>query len=242
MRIFASKSEEYYDQPLDEFPLPIRALFRFVAIAIMVFSKPMWRWRVEDAEKLGPTDSKPGSVIICNHTSMAEVAVVFAYWRMHGRKLRLIMKSEFNHNAFVKWAFARAGAIPVERGKADLKSMRCAQHALQRGEDVFIFPEGTRIRSNDQPVTVHGGFAVMASMAKAPVVPMAVCGFRDITRDGSHLMRPVKCWLRIGDRLRLNDAPEGLKRSARSQWVEDRAVERMYALRDALRTEHPGRF
>ena len=242
MRIFASKTEEYYDAPLEEFPLPIRALFRIVAIAIMAFSKPMWRWRVEDAEKLPGPDAPTGSVIICNHTSMAEVAVVFAFWRMRGRRLRLIMKSEFNRNAFVRWAFARAGAIPVERGTADLKSLRCAQHALQRGEDVFIFPEGTRIRSEEQPVTVHGGFAIMAGMSKAPVVPMAVCGFRDITPDGARLMRPVRCWLRIGDAVEPGDAPAGLRRSARTQWVEDTAVQRMYALRDGLRRAHPGRF
>ena len=32
-----------------------------------------------------------------------------------------------------------------------------------------------------------------------------------------------------------------LKRRERTQWVEDAAIERMYAIRDALRREHPGR-
>ena len=242
MRIFISKTEDYYDRPLAEYPLTIRAVFRVVALILNAFSKLMWRWRIEDAEKLSGAAGGPGSVIICNHTSMAEVVVIFAYWRLSGRPLRLIMKSEFNKNPFVRWAFARAGAIPVERGTADLKSMRRAQHALQRGEDVFIFPEGTRVRSDDQDAPVHGGFALMASMAKADVVPMAVCGFRDITPDGKRLMRPKTCWLRAGDRVQLSDAPGGLKRSKRVEWVEGEAVRRMFAIRDALRAEHPGRF
>ena len=244
MRIFISKTEDYYDQPLSAYPATIRAVFYAVGLILNVFSKLMWRWRVEDADKLwrSAAGEGAGAVVICNHTSMAEVVALFAFWRLSGRPLRLIMKSEFNRNPLVRWAFARAGAIPVDRGTADLKSIRRAQHALQRGEDVLIFPEGTRMRSDDQPVEVHGGFALMASMAKADIVPMAVCGFRDITPPGKRLMRPMRCWLRVGDRVRLDDAPAGLKRSKRMQWAEDEAVRRMYALRDALRLEHPGRF
>ncbi len=55
-------------------------------------------------------------------------------------------------------------------------------------------------------------------------------------------MRPVTCWLAVGDALSAKDAPGGLKRRERAQWVEDEAVRRMYALRDELRTAHPGRF
>lgn len=240
MRIFASSTEDYYDRALSEYPLAIRALFRAVAWILLAFSKLMWRWRVEDAGKL-PSGGR-GSVIVCNHTSMAEVVPIFAFWRLSGRPLRLIMKSEFNRNPFVRWAFARAGAIPVERGTADMRSLRRAQHALQRGEDVLIFPEGTRVRSYDQSVEVHGGFAIMAQMGKAKVCPMAVCGFRDITPPGKRLMRPVRCWMRVGDPLDAAAAPDGLKRSERTRWVEDESIRRMYALRDALRAEHPGRF
>ena len=242
MRIFISKTEDYYDRPLAEYPATFRAVFYIVALILNAFSKLMWRWHIEDAGKLLSPNDGVGSVVICNHTSMAEVVVIFAYWRLSGRPLRLIMKFEFNKNPLVRWAFARAGAIPVERGTADLKSMRRAQHALQRGEDVFIFPEGTRVRSDNQDAPVHGGFALMASMAKTDIVPMAVCGFRDITPAGKHLMRPMPCWLRAGDRVPLDDAPSDLKRSKRVEWVEREAVRRMFVLRDALRSEHPGRF
>ena len=48
--------------------------------------------------------------------------------------------------------------------------------------------------------------------------------------------------MRAGEHVSFSDAPEGMKRRERSQWVEDLAVSRMYALRDQLRAEHPGRF
>ncbi len=235
-----SKPEDFYDRGMREFPLPSRILYSVVLAILYAFSKLMWRWSIRDAQKLVP-DSKKGAVIICNHTSMAEViAIVTHIWKT-GRRVRPIFKSEFNNTGIVKWAFSRAGGIPVERGTADLKSLRCAQHALQRGEDILIFPEGTRIRTDDQPVELHGGFAVIASMGKASIVPMAVCGFRDLTPKGSKFTRPLTCWMAAGDAVSFNDAPEGLKRREKSEWVEQRSIERMYALRDALQAEHPGR-
>lgn len=241
MRLFSATADEYYAHATWEYPLPIRAVFRFVALVLLVFSRVMWRARLEGAHALTASGST-GSVIICNHTSMAEVVAIWSSLRCAGRSPRPIAKSEFYQNSLVAWAFSRAGAIPVARGTADLKTVRAAQHALQRGEDILIFPEGTRVRTDDQPVTIHGGFALMASMGKAPVVPMAVCGFRDVTPAGKHLMRPVRCWMRAGEAVSAADAPSGLKRGERLQWVEDEAVRRMYALRDELRAEHPGRF
>ena len=54
-------------------------------------------------------------------------------------------------------------------------------------------------------------------------------------------MRPVKTWMRAGDRVSFDDAPADINRRARTDWVEHEAIERMYAIRDALRDEHPGR-
>lgn len=240
MQLFKCKHDDYYDHGMMEYPLPVR-IFYYVIIGILyVFSKVMWRWKVEDAEKL-IARGKTGSVIICNHTSMAEVVVIVVHIVTTHRRVRPIFKSEFSKNAIVEWFFSRVGAIPVARGTADMKAVRRAQHALQRGEDILIFPEGTRIRTDDQPVTVHGGFALMAQMGKADIAPMAVCGFCDVTPNGKHLMRPVTCWLRAGDPVGFADAPDTLKRKERLKWVEDEAVRRMYAVRDELRREHPGR-
>ena len=37
-------------------------------------------------------------------------------------------------------------------------------------------------------------------------------------------MRPKKCWMRAGDSVLLEDAPEGMRRRERTQWVEDESV------------------
>ena len=240
MKLLAYKTEDYYDNAMREYPLVMRGGYAVILAILYAFSNIMWRAKMEAADKV-LSGRETGSVVISNHTSMAEVVTIVTWYWRHHRRLRPIYKSEFNKSGIVRWFFSRVGGIPVDRGTADMKSLRRASRALQRGEDILIFPEGTRIRTDDQPVEVHGGFAIIAQMAKAPVVPMAVCGFRDITPKGKRLMRPVKCWMRTGDALTLDDAPAELKRRQRTDWVEKTAIERMYEIRDDLRREHPGR-
>ena len=236
-------NQDLFDMPMAEFPAGAKVLYRVVIVILTAFSRLMWRWRVEEPQYLRSVEGvKTGNVIICNHTSMAEVVAIVCHLVRSGRTVRAIGKAEFFANPLVAWAFTRAGAFPVERGTSDMKALRHASHALQRGEDLLIFPEGTRIRTDEQPVEVHGGYALIAQMAKAPVVPMAVCGFRDITPTGKKLMRPMKCWLRCGAPLSLADAPADLKRRGKLQWLEREGMARVYALRDELRAEHPGRF
>ena len=79
-------------------------------------------------------------------------------------------------------------------------------------------------------------------MGKAPVNPLAICGWSDITPAGKKLMRPKKCWIRAGKAVSLSDAPAGLRRTERLAWFESEAMSRVYAMRDELCAEHPGRF
>ena len=242
MRLFKQTPEDYYNAPYAEFPVLIRGTVVVVMAILWAFSKLMWRWKVEDADLLFERQEGRGSVVICNHTSMAELLAVETALFFGGRRIRPIFKSEFAKSKIVRWAFSRVGGIPVERGTADMKCLRAAQHALQRGEDVLIFPEGTRIRSRDIKPEVHGGFALIAQMGKAPVNPLAICGWSDITPAGKKIMRPKKCWIRAGKAVSLSDAPAGLKRTERLEWFESEAMNRVYAMRDELCAEHPGRF
>ena len=240
-RLFKATAENYFDAPMRSYPLPMRLMLAVVVGILGVLSKILFRWSVEDSQKLDRPRGSRGEVIICNHTSMPEIVCIYIHLYMKGRRCRPIYKSEFNKIKIAAWFFPRVGALSIERGTADMTCLRAAQHALQRGEDVIIFPEGTRIKTDDQPVEIHGGFALMASMGKTDVVPMAVCGWRDITGGGTHGFRPVKCWIRAGERVGFEDAPAGLKRRDKQQWLEDEAMRRVYEMRDALREEHPGR-
>ena len=237
------RTDQYFeDRPMNEFPWYFRWLYNFIVGFLYVFCHIYWPHTYENVEALAPAGKTHGRVIICNHTSMPEVVVIVTEMWKRKRRVRPLYKSEFGRIRIVGWLFTRvAGGVALHRGTADLRALRAAQHALKHGEDVLIFPEGTRIRTDDQPVEVHNGFALIAQMGKANILPTAVCGFRDLTPPGKLIARPGRVWLRAGSEISFSDAPQDMKRSERLSWIESFCAQKMYELRDSLKAQHPGR-
>ncbi|WP_455138891.1 lysophospholipid acyltransferase family protein [Thermophilibacter sp.] len=230
MRAFAGNSfDDYYDHPLSEHPLPGRLLIGFVVRVLWVVTKLMWPWRLERAELL--LNDARGRVVIMNHESMLDpVAVVVTMWLAHV-PVRIVYKSEFDKIKIATWLFSRAGGFPVSRGTADMKTVRRARTMLQSGECVLIYPEGTRVR-RDSDATTHGGYALMAQLAKAPVQPVAIIGARDL--------RPrCRVYMRAGEPIEWSDLAH-LSRKEQVGEMERLGMERVYDLVRELREDHPG--
>ena len=230
MRAFAGNSyEDYYDHAMADFPWTARLVMNIVVAACWAFTKLVWPWKIEQAELL--TKDARGRVIIQNHESMVEpVIMVVTLWRA-GIHTRIVYKSEFDKIGIATWLFSRVGGFPVSRGTADMKVVRRARAMLQRGECVLIYPEGTRVK-DDAQAKVHGGYALMAQMAKAPVQPVAVIGARNLrvrSRVWLKAGRPVE-WSAI-------DAPKRREQVAK---MEEVGMGRVFELRDELRQAHPG--
>lgn len=235
-----SDSRERYDftrHAMADYPLPTRVLYTIVAAVVWAFSRIAWPTRLEGIDELVNHVSKRGSVIVMNHTSMVEpVVVITELWRRHVH-VRPIYKVEFERIGPAKWLFRRVGGIPVDRGTADLRALKSARDALAHGECVLIYPEGTRVKSDDQPVEVHGGFAMIAQMGKSDVIPMAVVGAADPYKTRpTRRRRPV---MRCGDPITFDELA-GSSRKERVAEMERVAMNRVYALRDELRAENPG--
>lgn len=231
-------NDVYYDGDMHEFPLGCRALLGASICVCGALSKILWPWKIENGEAMW--NAEGGQMVIMNHVSMLDPVVLAVSDWAHGRRLRPIYKSEFDKHKIVNWFFARIGAIPVKRGTADIKAVRRAQRALQRGEDILVFPEGTRIRSDEQEVKIHAGFALMAQLAKAPVLPIAIVGARDGAPGGNKPLRPHRIFMRAGEPITFDQLDvKGRKKQAAA--MEKVAMERVYELRDQLRAEHPGK-
>lgn len=230
MRAFAGNTfDDYYDHDLRDHPLPGRLLIGAIVRILWVVTKLLWPWRIERAERL--LDDARGRVVIMNHESMLDpVVVVVTMWLAHV-PVRIVYKSEFDKLLPATWLFSRAGGFPVERGTADMKVVRRARAMLSRGECVLIYPEGTRVR-DDAEQQSHGGYAIMAQLAKAPVQPVAIVGARCL-----RFRRPV--YVRVGNPIEWSDLPAG-KRKEQLAEMERVGMERVYELRDSLREEHPG--
>ncbi|WP_028264263.1 (d)CMP kinase [Atopobium fossor] len=232
--------ELYYETKVQDFPLHARIFLKVLVVLCNAYTKLKYRWTIENLETLLTASANRGVVVIMNHVSFLDPFLPACAMILAGRSLRPIYKDDFNRFGILHWALPRLGAIPVARGTADIKALRRAQRALQKGESILIYPEGTRIRKPDQIPQIHGGFALMAKMAKADIIPMAIVGALDITPPGKHYPRPKKVYCRVGEPLSFKD----IKAKGRKEQVvemERVATQKMYELRDQLRAEHPGR-
>lgn len=87
-----------------------------------------------------------------------------------------ILKKELLAIPFFGWYLARGGAIAIDRkaGASALKMMiQGAQERIARGQNVVIFPEGTRSAPGESG-TYHPGVAAIYKGVDAPVVPVAL--------------------------------------------------------------------
>lgn len=230
--------EDYFDNAMDDYPFSAKILLGVVICFVGVLSKLIYPWRIEDGEKLW--NNHKGRMIIMNHVSFLETVLPTVSMWFRGHHVRPIYKSEFEKNGFLHWLLPRVGGIPIDRGTADMKSVKRAVKCLKRGESVLVFPEGTRIKTEDQPVEIHAGFALMARMAKVDVQPMAIIGARDIKRPGERVRIFLRIFFKAGDPISWSDMTE-TERRARTEEMERVGMEHVYALRAELRAEHPGK-
>lgn len=107
-----------------------------------------------------------GHVVISNHTMLIDALFALAYVE----NLCCIVKGQLVYNPFT--------AIPVKlAGYIANDDPELAQHAadkLSAGENILIFPEGTR-NQHDLQLDFKRGAANIAILAEAPILPLVTC-------------------------------------------------------------------
>jgi putative phosphoserine phosphatase / 1-acylglycerol-3-phosphate O-acyltransferase len=123
---------------------------------------------------------KKGPVIIAtNHRSYFDPLAIAFLLAKAGRNGRFIAKKEVVDAPIVGQIVKLAGTIRVERGSGSEQPLLEAAAALDGGECVVIFPQGTIPRGEaffDPKLSGRGGVARLAAMTGAAVVPVGVWG------------------------------------------------------------------
>ena len=129
-----------------------------------------------------------GVLLAVNHISQADTAAMARFVWQSGRIPRFLIKSGVFGWPVVGRIMTGAGQIPVYRGTADAKdSLAAATAALQRGECVIIYPEGTITSDPDYwPMAAKTGVARLAlANPGIPVLPIGQWGAqRTLGRGG----------------------------------------------------------
>ena len=125
-------------------------------------------WKV-----VGDPTLPDGGVLICgNHTSMSDPFYV-ALGLGRKRQTRFLAKSELTKIPILGALIKKAGVIGIERGKADINAIKHCLRALKNGENLLMFPEGTRVQEGEEG-DAHGGAAMLATRSGVPILPVYI--------------------------------------------------------------------
>ncbi|EPH42077.1 hypothetical protein STRAU_4860 [Streptomyces aurantiacus JA 4570] len=119
-----------------------------------------------------------GFITAVNHNSHLD-PLAYAHFQYNtGRVPRFLAKHGLFKKGFVGAFMRGTGQIPVYRETTNaLSAFRAAIEAVERGECVAFYPEGTLTRDPDLwPMTAKTGVARVALQTKCPVVPVAQWG------------------------------------------------------------------
>ena len=114
-----------------------------------------------------------GALLCANHVSGWDPFLIAIALPVDSR-LTVMAKDQLFHIPLVGWLLRKAGVFPVKRGGNDLTAMKTAIKALNEGNRLLVFPEGTRV-DGEGGGEAKGGVTVMATRTGTPMVPV-YCG------------------------------------------------------------------
>jgi len=200
--------------------------YRFIKVVALPFMMAVTK---RDWRGMEHIPAEGGVVLAANHTSYFDPLAVAHYIVAAGRAPRFLGKAEVVAMPVLGRLFQAAGQIPVYRGTASAaNAYRDAITALERGESVTLYPEGTTTRDPDLwPMMGKTGAARMALTTGSPVIPIAQWGPQEVFPDKKkiriHLFPRKTMHVHAGNAVNLDD----LRDREMTTEVLDEATERI---------------
>jgi len=200
----------------------MRWIVRILRPAVMVLTRRDWR----GVENL----PDGGFVLAPNHVSHTDPVLLGHFLVDNGIAPRYLAKASLFEVPVLGRLVRAAGQIPVRRGTdAATDAFAAAVGAVQAGQVVVIYPEGTITRDPDLwPMVGRTGAARVSLMTGCPVIPVAQWGPQDVLAPYAkrpHLFPRRTIQIRVGRPVDLDD----LRGAELSAEILDEASERILA-------------
>ena len=146
----------------------MNAFFRFAHWLLAPVFRLMFRVDVWGLDTL-----PCGGVLLCpNHSSnwdpLLMLAVLPVDYHLHA-----MAKDSLFRIPVLSSIIRACGGFPVARGQSDIQAVKTAMQAIKSGENLLIFPEGTRV-DHEGEVQAKGGVAMIAIRTGATIVPVYI--------------------------------------------------------------------
>ena len=148
-------------------------LLNLIKLIARVYFRTFYDFKAEGLENI----PKTGALIIAgNHLSNADPPAIGSFAGLV-RDSRFVAKKELFSVPGLGWFFRRSGYIPVDRARTigDFGALKEVVHALEQGQSVVMFPEGTRSKTG-KPQKPKSGIGFLVYKTGAPVLPVKVEG------------------------------------------------------------------
>jgi 1-acyl-sn-glycerol-3-phosphate acyltransferase len=206
-------------------------MYWLINFIIRVYTRITCRIDASDLQKVpmqGPL------IAISNHTGQIEVPLIFAH--LQPRRLTGWAKIESWDNKFLNWVFNIWGMIPVRRGEADMRALKAAIRALEKGYIFGIAPEGTR-NYNGVLKRALPGAVTLALHTGTPVIVIAHWGGENFMKNLKHFKR-TDFHIRVGKPFRVDTQGIKVTGEIRQQIVD----EMMFEVAKLLPEEYRGAY
>lgn len=166
-------------------------LHRFTSFwgSLYTWGNPLWSVEIAGTEHLS---SDTPRVMVANHQSFVDILLLFRL-RAH---YKWVSKAENFRVPLIGWNMSLNRYIRIERGsiRGNRQMMRDCEKALQEGNSVMIFPEGTRSEDGRMRPFKEGAFE-LAIRTRSAILPVVIAGTaralpkRGVLLRGKHQMK-----------------------------------------------------
>lgn len=146
-------------------------------------------------------------IVVLNHTSVVDTPVLLLNFPV--QKWRFFAVEKWRRHPIYGPVMGWLGAIYIERGDADRRSLREALAAIEEGVVFGLAPEGTRSYSG-QLMAAKDGAAFLASRASVPILPVGLVNC-DQLFDNFKRLKSTHIEVRIGQPFTLPEAERRIR-------------------------------
>lgn len=179
-------------------------------------------------------------IFICNHLSNSDGLILNRV--LKDEKVTFVAGIKLSNNPVTNIGINAVRTIQIRPNTADKEALSKVVKAVKEGNNVMIFPEGTRSRTGSL-IQAKKGILLIARLTKAPIIPLGIWGTENLLsinqsgEMGSEKFRHAKVNLNIGKQFNM---PEIQEEEDRHQYEERSLTSLMKAIAELLPEDYRG--